>query len=53
MMTCGRCAAWAQSNDGQECDKNKGFMLKKCPASCGLCTEIQKHLEDTKAKDEL
>ena len=31
----------------QKKDGNKAFMLSTCPASCGKCTELQKHLKAT------
>ena len=41
-------------NEGRECDENKAFMLKTCPASCGVCHELQMHLaEHKKNKDEV
>ena len=43
---------WAQLKEGAECDENKAFMMTTCPASCGVCSELQKHLAATK-KDEL
>ena len=32
---------------------NAAFMKKTCPASCGLCSELEAHLLAKKTKDEL
>jgi hypothetical protein len=40
------CRGWAK---GSQCDDNKAFMYRVCPASCGICQV----LEGGAGKDEL
>ena len=47
------CSQWAQLSEGRECDHNKAFMQTTCPASCGVCSELQAHLAGIRSKDEL
>ena len=32
------CPGWAKED---QCDDNKGFMYRVCPASCGMCQELE------------
>ena len=37
------CSGWAAD---KECETNKGFMTKECPASCGVCTDLERANKD-------
>ena len=38
------CKGWAAATGGKLCEseEDKAFMLRVCPSSCGLCSEMDK-----------
>ena len=38
------CKGWASATGGKLCEseEDKAFMLRVCPASCGICTNLDK-----------